>query len=173
MDNTKGMEQHREVPLTIEGIPHAPMTAEPDSAELSCEALLRYWACAEEGMKGEKELSKEEIRQGITEKSREYYGMIAKRIRHAHTQSVLRALRFVSFCEQELMRDDLPLEGPESLELLNKELYKRVDTVEREGGDLKQRWKRCLAMVTVRIMEKKNLISPSDDNDDANPNKEP
>ena len=37
----------------------------------------------------------------------------------------------MAFCEQELLKDDLPMTGDGSLALLETELYKRIDTVDR------------------------------------------
>ena len=81
----------------------------------------------------------------------EYYRNLADRIRQAHEESRLRALRFVAFCEQQLSSGkELPLTGDGSLGLLEAELYKRIDIVERVGGELKARWQHCLAEVIVR-----------------------
>lgn len=63
-----------------------------------------------------------------------------------------RALHFTCYCEQQLADPSLPLYGKGSLSLLEAELYKRLDVVEREGGDLKKRWQHCLAEVTIRLM---------------------
>lgn len=62
-------------------------------------------------------------------------------------------MRFVAFCEQELQKPSLPLSGPGSLGLLEAELYKRLDVIERRGGELKKRWQHCLATVIVRRMQ--------------------
>ena len=59
------------------------------------------------------------------------------------------------FCEelveQELAKKELPLTGPGSLGLLEAELMKRLDVIERVGGELKKRWQHCVAQVLVRI----------------------
>ena len=62
-------------------------------------------------------------------------------------------VRFLAFCEQELRKPHLPAYGDGSLGLLEAELYKRLDIVEHEGGELKRRWQHCLATVTVRLMQ--------------------
>lgn len=62
-------------------------------------------------------------------------------------------MRFVTWCEQELEKRDLPIEGKGSLAQMEAELYKRIDTIERVGGELKHRWQHCLATVIVRRME--------------------
>ena len=77
----------------------------------------------------------------------------ADRIRQAHAKAELRTRRFVAWCEQELKRDDIPLDGKDSLAQMETELYKRIDTVDREGGELKRRWQHCLAEIIVRRMQ--------------------
>lgn len=62
-------------------------------------------------------------------------------------------MRFVTWCEHELEKRDLPIEGKGSLAQMEAELYKRIDTIERVGGELKRRWQHCLANVIVRRME--------------------
>lgn len=142
-------------PLRIEGVPVAPMTAEPDDAELAAQALLEAMIVAK-STKGTP--SRPPQGDGTdsptwgSERGIEYYRRVAGRIRHAHEAARQRTLRFITFCEQELKRQDLPKEGPGSLGLLEAELYKRLDVVERHGGDLKRRWQHCLADVTVRLM---------------------
>ena len=46
--------------------------------------------------------------------------------------------------------------------MLEAELYKRVDTVEREQGDLKRRWQHCLADIIVRRMKAGGSTSADD-----------
>lgn len=82
-----------------------------------------------------------------------YYKQLAFRIRQAHEEARLRTVRFMAFVEQELKKSDLPMTGEGSLGMLEAELYKQTDTVEREGGELKNRWQHCLATVTVRMMQ--------------------
>lgn len=132
-------------PLKIEGVSPAPMTPEPDSAEIAAQALLDRMA----EIRTQEDTGGEET----TEGSSEYYHTLAKKIHCARKASNLRASRFLTFCEQELKKPDLPKEGDGSLGLLEAELYKRIDTIEREGGELKERWQRCLARVTVRLMD--------------------
>lgn len=140
-------ERQEPQPLRIEGVAPAPMTLEPGDAEQAAAALLELMA--------QKKGRKVKNGKGGSDEARDafYYRAIADRMRNAHAASVLRTLRFVAFCEQELRNPLLPKQGPNSLALLESELYKRIDTVEREGGDLKRRWQHCLADVTVRLME--------------------
>ena len=143
--------------LRIDGVGDAPLTAEPDDAELAAQALLEMMAGNQIKDKG-----KPEPEQG----SNGYYHKLAERIRAAHESSKLRTTRFIAFCEQELKNPHLPLTGAGSLGLLEAELFKRIDVIERYGGDLKKRWQHCLATVTVRQMQATQEIS--DDSKDNN-----
>ena len=151
-------------PLRVEGVAPAPMTPEPDDAELAAMALLEKMA----------EIKGVSRNDGITESGDNgnkkdaphdaaYYKRLAERIRKAHESANLRTQRFLAFCEQELKKHDLPKEGPGSLGLLEAELYKRLDVIERHGGELKRRWQHCLAMVTVRLMDKMPPVSTDED----------
>lgn len=151
-------------PLRIEGVKPAPLTAEPDDAELAAQALLESMCDVRS--------KKEDVRDAAADahqpssishqpsKSHQpsvrdaaYYRRLAERIRLAQDQATLRTMRFVTWCEQELEKPDLPIEGKGSLAQMEAELYKRIDTIERVGGELKHRWQHCLATVIVRRME--------------------
>jgi hypothetical protein len=160
-------------PLRIQGIAEAPLTAEPDDAELAAQALLEMMsesltpgpsipanAPTRSLSKGEGS-NKTEPREGMAE----HYHRLAERIRQAQEAARLRTMRFVAFCEEELKKADLPLEGPGSLGLLNVELMKRIDTIERVGGELKTRWQHCVAQVLVRLM--KHLPQDADTDSDT------
>ena len=143
-------------PLTIEGVGEAPLTAEPDDAELAAQALLEMMAEASDKSRNNDKAARRNnditlSRDNEEKKTAAYFRALAARIKAAHNASELRAMRFVAFCEQELRKPDLPLEGPGSLWLLNVELMKRLDTIERVGGELKKRWQHCVAQVLVRI----------------------
>lgn len=125
-------------PLRIDGTPPAPLTPEPDVAETAALALLETMA----GIGGGQE--------GPAEGTADYYRRLADRIRLAHGEAELRTKRFLAWCEAELQRDDIPQEGKGSLAQMEFELYKRIDTVERVGGDLRRRWQHCLATAIVR-----------------------
>lgn len=150
-------------PLRIEGVPEAPFTPEPDDAELAAEALLEMIAPSN-SPKGEgKNAAASKSSFPLGEDGRGlfsmeggrglYYHQLADRIREAHRKSAQQAARFVAACEHKLQDKHLPAYGPGSLQLLEVELYKRIDIVEREGGELKSRWQHCLAEVTVRLMD--------------------
>lgn len=146
-------------PLRIEGVTPAPLTAEPDDAELAAQALL-------ESLSG---IAHRKPDPEAQEGTAAYYRQLAGKIRLAHEAAVLRAMRFMAFVEQELQKPDLPVSGPGSLGLLEAELYKRIDVIERAGGELKRRWQHCLADVTVRLMQAgsqdDDTPNPVDDND--------
>ena len=156
-------------PLRIEGMKPAPLTPEPDDAELAAQALLESMVSSdkffdERSGKAERqdsssstsEAAKPSVKiQDSKPETRDaaYYRRLAERIRLARDQATLRTMRFVTWCEHELEKRDLPIEGKGSLAQMEAELYKRIDTIERVGGELKHRWQHCLANVIVRRME--------------------
>lgn len=137
--------------LAVGGVPAVPITPEPDDAELATETLLdvlergesRDGNGKEKGEKGKKKEGRNSA----------YYNAMAERIKNAQAIASFRATRFVAWCEERLKSADIPVTGPGSLQLMEAELYKRTDTIEREGGTLKRRWQHCLAEVTVRLMK--------------------
>ena len=135
-------------PLRIEGVPEAPFTPEPDDAELAAEAVLELMARG-----GQSNRNTPSNQNNPTAQTADYYRQLADRIREAHAKAARQATRFIYNCELELRKPRLPLYGAGSVQLLETELYKRIDVVEREGGELKRRWQHCLAEVTVRLME--------------------
>lgn len=140
--------------LRIDGV-KTEMTPEPDGAEIAAQALLETMAEASGGdtPKGAGRFTRRNNGKGDgSPRDAAYYRRLADRIRQAHDEARLRAMRFIAFCEQELKKPDLPLTGEGSLAMLEAELYKRIDTVEREQGDLRRRWQHCLAEVIVRQM---------------------
>lgn len=149
----KPKEQPAPQPLAIEGIPPAPVTAEPDDAELAAQALLEMMS-GRGNRKDRRNLSNQgNLNTQSNLKDAAYYRTLAERIREAKRASELRATRFVAACEYALKDKHLPRTGPGSLGMLEAELYKRIDIVEQVGGELKRRWQHCLAEVTVRLME--------------------
>lgn len=148
--------------LAIEGIPQAPLTPEPDEAELAAQALLELMAAKQHGNRHGKGARRNnditaspdnEKEEAVTPRTASYYRHLARKMREAREATQLRVTRFLAFVEQELKKPNLPTYGDGSLGLLEAELYKRIDIVEREGGELKRRWQRCLALVTVRLMD--------------------
>ena len=160
-------------PLKIDGVGEAPITMEPDNAELAAQALLEvmidkqkrrrkksdiYEASYKDGKSGESvESGKPNTLQTVT-----YYHELADRIRQAYASSRQRTLRFLCYCEQQLRNHDIPLFGADSLNLMQAELLKRIDVVDRVGGEIKARWQHCLAEVTLRQIE---ASARSDDED--------
>ena len=150
-------------PLRVEGVKPAPMTAEPDDAEIAAAALLEHMLQVSSSKfqvssKGAQKDLKPETGEAMKPETSEihdaaYFKALASRIKAAHEAARQRTQRFLAFCEQELKKHDLPKEGPGSLGLLNAELYKRIDVVQRHGGELEQRWMHCLAEVTVRLYD--------------------
>lgn len=162
----KEQQQRKEPqPLRIEGIAPAPLTAEPDEAELAAQALLEMMSAAADKSRNNNNIpSSRDNDKADEQRDAVYYRRLADRIRQAHESARLRTVRFVAFVEHELKTPNLPLTGPGSLGLLEAELYKRIDVVERYGGDLKRRWQHCLAQVTVRIWR---LQRPSEQGSDS------
>lgn len=138
------------VPLRIEGTKPAPLTPEPDDAELAAQALLESMCDGRSKMEDVREVAADAHQPSVRDAA--YYRRLAERIRLARDQATLRTMRFVTWCEHELEKRDLPIEGKGSLAQMEAELYKRIDTIERVGGELKHRWQHCLANVIVRRM---------------------
>lgn len=173
-----GSPDRKPQPLRIEGVSPAPLTPEPDEAELAAQALLEHM-CEQSRKDHLKDRHKDHHKDSHNDKATgsvpvgsadgksevprdaAYYRQLAARIRQAHEAATQRTLRFVAFVEQELQKPSLPLSGPGSLGLLEAELYKRLDVIERRGGELKKRWQHCLATVIVRRMQAE---SNKDDN---------
>ena len=148
-------------PLKIDGVGEAPITMEPDNAELAAQALLEVMLDKQKRRRKKSDVSdKSETSEKSGESGKpntlqtsEYYHQLSDRIRKASAASRRRTLRFLCYCEQQLRNQDIPLYGADSLNIIQAELYKRIDVVDREGGDIKARWQHCLAEVTLRQME--------------------
>ncbi len=145
------------MPLRIQGIETAPMTPEPDNAEKSARAILEIMLAKNVKKKWGRLNPEGRIEGDVKKKcgdtnSAAYYRYLSEHIREAYRVARQRALRFLCFCEQQLEDSKLPTYGHGSVALLEAELYKRLDIVEREGGDMKKRWQNCLAEVTLRLM---------------------
>lgn len=148
-------------PLKIDGVGEAPMTMEADNAELAAQALLEVMLDKQKRRRKKSDVSdKSETSEKSGESGKpntlqtsEYYHQLSDRIRKAYASSRHRTLRFLCYCEQQLRNQDIPLYGADSLNIMQAELYKRIDVVDREGGDIKARWQHCLAEVTLRQME--------------------
>ncbi len=150
-------------PLRIEGIPEAPFTPEPDDAELAAQAVLELMTRGGQSNRNTpSNQSTPNTQNNPTAQTTAYYRALASRIREAHAKAARQATRFIYNCELELQKPRLPLYGSGSVQMLETELYKRIDIIEREGGELKLRWQHCLAEVTVRLM---NSEPPTSENE--------
>lgn len=158
--------------LRIEGTEPAPLTGTPDDAELAAQALLESLVSPNPSRDNDiSEAASNNEKQGGKAadqlRDAEYYRRLAERIRQAHDQATLRTMRFVTWCELELEKRDLPIEGKGSLAQMETELYKRIDTIERVGGELKQRWQHCLAEVIIRRMKEDEQTGGEMDNENS------
>ena len=160
-------------PLKIDGVGEAPITMEPDNAELAAQALLEVMLDKQKrrrkksDVSDKSETSEKSDKSGSTKpnflQTSEYYHQLSGRIRQAYASSRQRTLRFLCYCEQQLRNPGIPLFGAGSLNLMQAELLKRIDLVDRVGGEIKARWQHCLAEVTLRQME---ASARSDDEDE-------
>lgn len=147
------------------------MTMEADNAELAAQALLEVMLDKQKRRRKKSDVSdKSETSEKSGESGKpdtlqtsEYYHQLSDRIRQAYGSSRQRTLRFLCYCEQQLRNHDIPLFGADSLNLMQAELLKRIDVVDREGGEIKARWQHCLAEVTLRQIE---ASARSDDEDE-------
>jgi hypothetical protein len=163
----KHKKQTSPIPLRIQDVKEAPMTPEPDDAEIAVQAILEVMLEKNAKKTRKKTANKngkgaEANRKNEEPNSVAYYKHLSKHICEAYRSARLRALRFLCFCEQQLEDPDIPAYGHGSIALLEAELYKRLDVVEREGGDMKKRWQHCLAEVTLRLMN-----APLPDNEEC------
>ena len=160
-------------PLKIDGVGEAPMTMEPDKVELAAQALLEVMIDKQKRRRkkadvpNKSETSEKFDKSGSTKhnflQTSEYYHQLSGRIRQAYASSRQRTLRFLCYCEQQLRNPGIPLFGAGSLNLMQAELLKRIDMVDRVGGEIKARWQHCLAEVTLRQIE---ASARSDDEDE-------
>lgn len=133
-------------PLSVKGYARAPLTPEPDDDELAAQALLEILAGAGRG----DDAKTEEPEKGTAE----YYEALAEKIRRAHVAERKAAMRATAYCEERLQQGRLTDSGEGSAEAITAVLYSHLDTVDREGGELKRRWQHCLAEATVIAMRK-------------------
>lgn len=145
--------------LLIEGT-HTQLTPEPDDAEVAAQALLES-LCAERGSKRFARFKAlrafKGFKRGVATGSQqtrqaqdgtaEYYRELAERVKEAHEMEARLTVRRLAYCEQELRN---PLLNAEQLAELERGLYRHMDAVDREGGELKRRWQHVLAEVVVR-----------------------
>lgn len=123
-------------PLRVSGA-RTVMTPEPDEAELAARALLESLSPAPKNKGGGKGKEPEKG-------SEEHYRMVAERVREGRDEERRAALRYVAYCEEQLKGRSPQLAD------LEEDLYKHQAAVEREGGELKTRWLRCLGDTVFR-----------------------
>lgn len=156
-------------PLQVQGVGTAPITPTPDQSELAAQALLEVLIEQRRRHVGKHHPDTPDRQPKVKPASvvaphdKKYYHHLADRIRLAYELSSQRTQRFLAFCEQQLKKPDLPVTGSGSLQLLETELYKRIDIIDREGGKLKERWQHCLAEVTLRLMNANDKHEPKQD----------
>ena len=142
--------------LSIKDIAPAPLTPEPDDAELAAQALL------ESGLK-KKNSQLSTLNSQLKKGSPAYYQALSEKIKAAHAAEARAAMRYVAFVESELStKPNEPHEPQEpngqwsmvngQFSTLESGLFRHQDTVEREGGALLRRWQHCLADITVRSL---------------------
>lgn len=139
----RGRARHCEPrPLRIDGV-RTTMTAAPDDAELAAQALLESMSD-----NGKRKRSKKaaEPKHGTPE----YYRRLSEKIRESRAAEARLTMRFLTHCEEQLaLPKELYVGQNDEME---RELYRRQDIAEREGGELLRRWQHCLAEVIVRQM---------------------
>lgn len=139
------------LPFRIEGIGMAPITPVADASELAAQVLLDAGA-NNPGRNGFMAKLRH-IRKAAPEKgSPAYYAVLSSRVRDTRAIEARLAMRYVAYCEQELAGSARHRTQNTKLTELERGLYDRIDTIEREGGELKHRWQRCLARVTVQLL---------------------
>jgi len=135
------------LPLRIEGVKTAPLTPEPDDAELAAQALLESMA-APQPPKGGAVAAETPPSGG---RGAAYYRALADRIRTTRTAEARLTMRLLASVEEQLAEPTALYKGQWGD--TERKLYRAMDVAEREGGELHRRWQHCLANVIVRRME--------------------
>ena len=163
------------LPLRIEGTKPAPLTPEPDDAELAAQALLESMCDVRSKMEDVRDAAADAhqpsaiIHQpskshqpipadaptrslsAISHHTSEYYHALADRIRTARTAEARLVMRLLASVEEQLGEPTALYRGQWGD--TERKLYRAMDVAEREGGELHRRWQHCLANVLVRQME--------------------
>jgi hypothetical protein len=139
--------------LRIDGVKTI-LTPKPDDAELAATALFETMAKTE--VRSERsEVREKKPKQGTPA----YYKDLSDKIHAAREQERRAAMRYVAYVETKIEElKNSKIEELQSFDLsilpsLEHGLYQHQDAIEREGGELKKRWQRCLAELTVMEME--------------------
>ena len=138
------------LPLRIEGVKPAPLTAEPDDAELAAQALLESLSPDPSPVERGEAKGADIPLQGGT-RGASYYHALAERIRTARTAEARLTMRLLATVEEQLSEPTALYKGQWGD--TERKLYRALDIAEREGGELHRRWQHCLANVLVRQME--------------------
>lgn len=184
-------------PLRIDGC-RPTLTPQPDDAELAAQALLETRADNSKGRNNDKGRRRDnditKYRNNDKEESAPrdaaYYRELSERIKAAHEQNRRSAMRYVSYCEQELSGSrNVGVTKRAAVEIsksrnndvstgekaapdfagLEHGLFKWQDTVDREGGELLKRWQHCLAECIVRQMSATSTPTERDKDDTGQP----
>ena len=139
------------LPFRIEGIGMAPMTPVADASELAAQALLEAGANSP-GRNNIMAKLRHGAKTAPEKGSPAYYAALSSRVRDTRATEARLAMRYVAYCEQELAASARHRIQNTKLTELERGLYDRIGTIEREGGELKRRWQRCLARVTVQLL---------------------
>jgi hypothetical protein len=159
-------------PLRIEGVKPAPLTPEPDDAELAAQALLESMCDVRSKKEDVREVAAD-VHQPIpadaptrslssitnqpskshqpSVRDASYYRALADRIRTARTAEARLVMRLLASVEEQLSEPTALYKGQWGD--TERKLYRAMDIAEREGGELHRRWQHCLANVLVRRME--------------------
>ena len=150
-------------PLRIEGVKPAPLTPEPDDAELAAQALLDTLASPEKNRNNNiLEYRNNGKQDGKTAQPRDaaYYHALADRIRTARTAEARLVMRLLASVEEQLAEPTALYRGQWGD--TERKLYRAMDVAEREGGELHRRWQHCLANVLVRQMDEERVNEEAD-----------
>ena len=160
-------------PLRIEGVKPAPLTAEPDDAELAAQALLESMCDVRSKKEDVREVAADAHHPSAishhpskSHHTSEYYHVLADRIRTARSAEARLVMRLLASVEEQLAEPTALYKGQWGD--TERKLYRAMDVAEREGGELHRRWQHCLANVLVRRMEEEReneeLSEPPADN---------
>ena len=143
------------------------LTAEPDDAELAAQALLESSLSH-----GTNKPHDPHETNGASTHDTAYHRAVSEKIIAARQQETRSTMRFLAYCEQQLKmydgrgkKADGSISEHTALNELEQGLYRHQDCIEREGGDLKRRWQKCLATVIVRQMSATDSTDDTEEND--------
>jgi len=148
------------VSLRIEGVKAAPLTPEPDDAELAAQALLESLVSSgkSQDSSGKFQDSSNEAAANLKPETCQpetrdasYYHALADRIRTARSAEARLVMRLLASVEEQLAEPTALYKGQWGD--TEHKLYRAMDVAEREGGELHRRWQHCLVNVLVRRME--------------------